>query len=239
MFLKAVSARDLPAVQAMLEKDPSLANARRPNGMSAVAVALFSIGKGETSFHDAATNELLRAIVARSPELDLFDTAALGTAEQLGKLLAADPATLTRRNSFGWTLLHLAAFAGNSANTELLLRQGAAIEARAESKFRNTPLQASLLSGQYATAKLLLDHGADALVRQSKGSTPMHEAALLGRQDLVQLLLDHGAELSSVADNGQTPLAEAIRGHHDELAAWMRTKGAVLGVQPDQEVTKK
>ncbi|MCU1244527.1 MAG: hypothetical protein JWN02_437, partial [Acidobacteria bacterium] len=238
-FLKAVATRDLPGVQAMLERDPALANARRPNGMSATSVALFSIGKGEKAFHDAATNEVLKTIVARSPRYDLFDTAALGTAAQLEAMLTADPAALTQRSPFGWTLLHLAAFSGNTANSELLLRKGAVIEARAESKFRNTPLQAALLSGQYATAKILLDHGADPLVRQSKGATPMHEAAFIGRQDLVQLLLDHGAEISSVSDNGQTPLAEAIRAHHDELAAWMKTKGAVTGVQPDEEVTRK
>jgi ankyrin repeat protein len=238
-FLKAVATRDLPTVQAMLERDPALANARRPNGMSAVSVALFSIGKGEKAFHDAATNEVLKAVMARSPRLDLFDTAALGTGAELEALLAADPARLTQRSPFGWTLLHLSAFSGNTANTELLLRKGAAIETRAESKFRNTPLQAALLSGQYATAKILLDHGADPLVRQSKGATPMHEAALIGRQDLVQLLLDRGAEINSVSDNGQTPLAEAMRGHQDELAAWMKTKGAVSGVQPDEEITRK
>jgi ankyrin repeat protein len=77
------------------------------------------------------------------------------------------------------------------------------------------------------------------MVRQSKGATPLHEAALLGRTDLVQLLLDHGAEINSVSDNGQTPLAEAMRGKYDELVVWMKTKGAVLGVQPDDEVLKK
>jgi ankyrin repeat protein len=55
----------------------------------------------------------------------------------------------------------------------------------------------------------------------------------------VQLLLDHGAEINSVADNGDTPLAEALRGKHEELAAWMKSKGAILGVQPDDEVLKK
>src|SRR5207253_8297410 len=69
-------------------------------------------------------------------------------------------------------------------------------------------------SDLYETAKILLEHGADPLVRQSKGFTPMHEAALLGRADLIELLLAHGAEINSMADNGHTPMAEAIRGHH-------------------------
>jgi hypothetical protein len=30
-----------------------------------------------------------------------------------------------------------------------------------------------------------------------------------------------------------------MRGKHDELATWMKAKGAVLGAQPDDEVLKK
>jgi ankyrin repeat protein len=235
-FLKAVASGDLPTVQSMLARDPALANAHRPNGTGAVTIALF-INKGG-AFFDPAKNDVLQEILAHKPQLNLFETAALGTPTQLEAMLT-DAADLTRRTPFGWTPLHMAAFGGNAATTELLLKKGATIEARATSIFRNTPLQAATLSGQYATAKILLDHGADALVRQSKGATPMHEAALLGRLDLVQLLLDHGAEINSVSDNGQTPLAEAMRGKHDDLATWMKAKGAVLGVQPDDEVLKK
>src|SRR6202008_2615458 len=108
-----------------------------------------------------------------------------------------------RPNKFGWTLLHMSAFAGNAPVTEILITRGVDVNARALSRFRNTPLQTAMLTGQYATAKILLDHGADAMVRQSKGFAPMHEAALLGRRDLVQLLLDHGAEINSMADNGK------------------------------------
>jgi ankyrin repeat protein len=240
-FFEAIEARDLAAVTSSLDGDPSLVNAQRANGTSAVTTALFAIGKGERGFHPVAKNDILQALLARSPKLNVFDTAALGTAAELDALLRHDPKNIHYRSAFGWTLLHVAAFAGNTGTTELLLNKGAPIEARAESRFRNTPLQTALLTGELATAKLLLDRGADALVRQHKGSTPMHEAALLGRQDLVQLLLDHGAELNSVSDNGQTPLAEALRGGHTELAEWMKAKGAVGAIQSDEDVdvTKK
>lgn len=238
-FFKAVGARDTATVRTMLERDPSLATSHNARGASAVIAAMFALRKGENAFVDPAKNETLQAILATKPELDIYETAALGTTEQLDAMLARDSGAVNRRNKFGWTLLHLAAFAGNAGNTELLLKKGAIIGARAESRFRNTPLQAALLSGQYATAKLLLDHGADPLVRQAKGASPMHEAAFLGRRDLVELLLKHGAELSPLSDNGQTPLAEAIRGGHDELATWMRSKGAVTGIQEDEEIAKK
>jgi len=227
-FLKAVNSGDVATVTSMLARDPALANAKNAKGTSAVISALF-INKGE-GFLDPAKNEMLHAILAQKPHLDIFETAALGTAAQL-EVMLTDGDAVKSRNHFGWTLLHMAAFGGNVANTELLIKKGAAIEARAASKFRNTPLQTALLSGQYATAKILLDHGADALVRQSRGFTPMHEGAISGRIDIIQLLLDHGAEMNSVADNGETPLAEAIRGKHDELVAWMKAKGAVVGIQ--------
>src|SRR3954452_20584749 len=226
-FLKEVNSGAAAAVKSMLARDPALANAKNAKGTSAVISALF-INKGER-FLDPAKNEILQAILAQKPHLDIFETAALGTAAQLDAMLT-DAGAINRPNHFGWTLLHLSAFGGNVATTELLLRKGAAIDVRAGSKFRNTPLQTALLSSQYATAKILLDHGADALVRQSKGFTPMHEAAQSGRMDIVQLLLDHGAEINSVADNGQTPLAEAIRGKHDDVVEWLKTKGVVGGM---------
>jgi uncharacterized protein len=231
-FLKVVNSGDAATVKSMLASDPALANAKNAKGTSAVISALF-INQGE-GFLDPAKNEILQAILAAKPRLDIFETAALGTAAQLDAMLT-DADVVNRRNHFGWTLLHLSAFGGNVATTELLLKKGAAIEARAASKFRNTPLQTALLSNQYATAKILLDHGADALVRQSKGFTPMHESAISGRIDILQLLLDHGAEINSVADNGQTPLAEAIRGKHEDVVAWMKTKGAVVGIQVIKE----
>ncbi|HKS25848.1 MAG TPA: ankyrin repeat domain-containing protein [Thermoanaerobaculia bacterium] len=221
-FLKAVSANDAATVRTMLDADPALVNAHTPKGTSAVIASMFILRNKET-FIPPQENEVLKAVLARKPKLDLFETAALGTPEQLEAMLKTSAVTA---RSFGWTPLHLAAFAGNVANAELLIAKGADVNARAETKFRNTPLQAALLSGQYATAKLLLDHGADALVRQARGFTPMHEAAELGRQDLIQLLLDHGAELNSRSDSGETPLSEAIRGKHDALAAWMKEKGA-------------
>jgi ankyrin repeat protein len=90
-----------------------------------------------------------------------------------------------------------------------------------------------MLTGEYDVAKLLLDRGADPLVRQAKGFAPMHEAAFLGRVDLIQLLLDRGAEINSRADSGRTPLGEAIRGKHPDAADLLRSKG---GVEPDKVI---
>src|SRR3954470_8682838 len=76
-FLKAVAGDDRPAVQSMLARDPALANAHSAKGMGAVTIALF-INKGE-GFLDPAKNEVLQAILATKPTLDIFEIAALGT----------------------------------------------------------------------------------------------------------------------------------------------------------------
>lgn len=218
-FVKAVSARDLTTVNSMLQADPALVDARNARGISVTLVALFAIPKGEETFLDPKSNDVLRAVLARKPKFGFFEIAAFGTAGQLDALLKADPKRVAERTPFGWTALHIAAFAGNAATTELLIARGADVNSRAVSKFRNTPLQTALLSGQYATAKLLLDHGADALVRQAEGFTPMHEAAESGREDLVKLLLAHGAEITSRADDGSTPLDVARKAKHDNVVA--------------------
>ena len=180
-------------------------------------------GKG---FTPVKANAELQALLKTNPPLDFFETAALGSAADLKRQLDRDSSLITARTTWGWTALHMAAFAGNVENAKLLIERGANIEDRAKTKFRNTPLQVAMLTGEYDTAKLLLDHGADPLSRQARGFTPMHEAALLGRTDLIQLLLDHGAELNSRSDSGQTPLTEAARGKHAEVVSFLKSKGA-------------
>jgi len=218
-FVKAVSSCDLPTVKSMLRSDPTLADTQNRRGVSVTLVAMFAIPKGEEVFLDPKSNDVLQAVLERKPKFGLFETAAFGTPEQLDALLKEDPKRIAERTSFGWTPLHIAAFAGNAGNTELLINHGADVNSRAKSKFRNTPLQTALLSGQYATAKLLLDHGADVLVRQAEGITPLHEAAQSGREDLIKLLLSHGAEITSRADDGTTPLDLATKAKHANVIA--------------------
>lgn len=225
-FFKVIEARDAVRVSAMLEEDASLLNATSERGASPLTMALFTSDKN--GFVAPQRNATLQAIAIRRPKLDLHETAAIGSAEQLAAML--DGSNVTMRNRFGWTPLHHAAFAGNVDTARLLLDRGADVNARAKSRFLNTPLLVATLTGQVEVAKLLLDRGADVLVRQAKGFTPLHEAALIGNMDLVRLYLGHGAELNSRTDDGRTPLSEALRGKREEVAEFLRSKGAVAGL---------
>lgn len=207
----------------MLAADPGTTVPKKP---SAVERAMFKIEND--GFTRVKSNDALKAVLAGKPYLDAYETAALGSAAQLRAFLGDDPSLVNKRNHFGWTALHFAAFAGNVETAKLLLDSGADINARAGSKFRNTPLQAALLTGEYDTAKLLLERGADVLVRQSQGFAPIHLAAESGRIDLVQLLLDHGAELNSRSDDGRTAYSEALRRNHSDVAEFLKSKGATV-----------
>jgi ankyrin repeat protein len=176
-------------------------------------------------FTPPASNKALQALLARKPALNFFEACGVGDAAEVARQLKRDPKLATAWTDFGWSALHLAAFSGAPGAVQLLLDRGAEINARARTKFKNTPLQTALLTGQLATAKLLLERGADPLVRQAHGFTPLQEAAQHGRRDLVDLLLAAGAEINSRADDGRTAVTEALRGKHPELADYLRSKG--------------
>jgi hypothetical protein len=176
-------------------------------------------------FTPPASNAPLQALLAKKPALTFFEACGVGDTAEIARQLKRDPKLATAWSDFGWSGLHLAAFSGVVGAVQLLLDRGADINARARSKFKNTPLQTALLTGQLATAKLLLERGADPLVRQAIGFTPLHEATLLGRRDLVDLLLAAGSEINSRTDDGRTSVTEALRGKHPELAEYLRSRG--------------
>jgi hypothetical protein len=218
----AIRRYDVPAVESALQEQPQLADAKDDKGRSAVIRAVFLMRNG---FVAPAKNEVLQALLKRHPKLDFWEMCAVGDAPGVRAALARDASLASTWHPIGWTPLHFAAFSGDVATTALLLDGGAQIHARARTPFLNVPLQAALLTGQEATARVLLERGADPLVRQNGGFAPIHEAALTGRRDLVDLLLEKGAEIDARANDGRTAVSEALRGGHTELAAYLRSRG--------------
>jgi hypothetical protein len=77
------------------------------------------------------------------------------------RALLAQGADLKRRNTQGWTPLHIAAAGGDPEIVTLLLQYGA--DVHAESNTGNTPLyNATVFGGRKAVIDLLLAHGAKA-----------------------------------------------------------------------------
>jgi ankyrin repeat protein len=169
---------------------------------------------------------VLAELLARGAPLDRFEAAALGDTARISKELAADPKYVEAENSFGWAPLHFAAFAGNIEAAKLLLDRGAAIDRRANTKFRNTPLQVSLLTRQDEMAAFLVSRGADVRVEQAEGFTALHEAAQNGSEKTVKLLLDAGADPNVRSTDGRTPLGIARKKGYDAIARLLASRGA-------------
>lgn len=210
-LMAAIVAKDVAAVRALLDREPSLVEAVSARGDRPLLRAIY---------HDApAVVALLRE---RGAEPDLFEAAALGDVARLRALLEAAPDGLAARSHDGWTALHLAAHFGQAAAVRFLLDRGADVAARSANRLANTALHAALAGGDRAVIELLLARGAAVNSRQHGGFTALHAAAQSGRLDLVDLLLAHGADVDIRSDAGQTTLDFALAGGHAAVAERLR-----------------
>ena len=69
------------------------------------------------------------------------------------------------------------------------------------------PAYCGASKGQFETLKLLVSHGADLWIRNSKGDMAIHEAAGSGRKDLLLWILRQRSSAANMANNdGRCPL---------------------------------
>jgi hypothetical protein len=135
-----------------------------------------------------------------------------GHLDAVKALLKRSPSLVSSRNSDGFTPLYSAADSGHTDVAELLLANGAEVDATA--KWGETPLAQAAARGHNEMVKLLLARGADVNAKDSADSTPLHRAAMAGRKDVAQLLLANKANASAKDFKSMTPLDwAAIQGH--------------------------
>jgi uncharacterized protein len=192
-LFEAIQAGDAGKVAEMLEADPALATARDAQDVSALMRARYRFDP-----------PLLDAVRSRVDELDVFEAAALGDVERLRAVLDADPALATAYSGDGFTALHFAAFFGSPAATSLLLERGAQVDALGQGWMTGTALHSAVSRREAEVARLLIEAGAGADLRQSGGWTPLHAAAANGDLADVELLLDAGADPSATNDEGRS-----------------------------------
>ncbi len=104
----------------------------------------------------------------------------------------------------GRILLHIAAKSGYVEATELLLANGAVVNAK--DLLKQTPLHLAARNGHLQTVELLIHSGADIEAEGMGGETPLCSAvcAESKRKDIVSLLLSAGASVDVESDT--TPL---------------------------------
>jgi hypothetical protein len=144
------------------------------------------------------------------------------------------------------TPLHWAASSDDVAVLDALLDAGADIDADGAVIAGGTPLEDSVAFGQWNTARRLVERGATVSFREAAAlgltdvvaerastadaehiSMPFWYACHGGRRTTAELLVHRGADIDWVAPwDGLTPLDAAQRSQADELADWLRARGA-------------
>jgi uncharacterized protein len=213
-FLQLIQSGDAAAVAAALENDPSLAEYRDAQGVSAL---LWSVYTGQRK-----VSILLAAKLATlGIPLDVFEAASTGDEARLQAILSENASAVQEFSSDGWTALHLAAAFGTPLSVGALIFRGARVDAVSQNAQQNQPLHAALALGKNpSTIELLVSHGADVNATQAGSFTPIFSAAAANRIDLAEMLMEHGANPHHASDQGKTPADFAREHGHAELAAW-------------------
>jgi len=201
---------DVPRLAELLRNDPGLVNARDENGNSPLLCAAYRGHPG-----------IVTLLLDNGAETGIFEATVLGNADRVKELLEESPDRADAVSPDGWTPLHLAAHFNRRNVAELLLANGAKVNAVSRDDSLapgNTPLHSACASGHYELAAFLLDNAAEVNAAQKNGMTPLHIAAGGHNAGLVQLLLDRKANPKAKDAEGRTPLAIAQHLERNELA---------------------
>ena len=204
----AIEGGDLETVRSIVRRSPELAGARNAEGLSAVLAARY---RNETDMVDA--------LLAADPPLDVYDAAAIGATDRLAALLDEDDSALNELSRDGMTVLHLAVFFGHPETARLALDRGAALHARAVPFGTPMPLHSAVAGNHASAVRVLLEAGADPNAEQTSGWRPLHSAAQHGNLEIVRLLLQHGADPDLRTGGGRAPADVAEGPARDEIVA--------------------
>ncbi|HEV3063678.1 MAG TPA: ankyrin repeat domain-containing protein [Vicinamibacterales bacterium] len=230
-MVEALRNDDTVAFSKAVAADPSLLNARGPEGSSPFMYAVL--------YSSAATlGGLLQQGADPNKPNDANATALMWAAKDLEKtrLLLDHGAKVNARSDDLRTPLMIAARrAGAAPVVRLLLDRGANPNPNAKPEAESSPLIEAIASGDAATVELLIQRGADARAAGQVGLSTavlancakcvellaaqitdasvytgsLQDTAVYGDIDAVRLMIDHGADVNAFDPLGRTPLMYA------------------------------
>ncbi|MGE5457502.1 MAG: ankyrin repeat domain-containing protein [Methanococcaceae archaeon] len=201
-----------------LKENPSIADIQMESGISLLQYAVYcrnaeaidlikKYRKLDLNIFEAACtgdNKIVMQLLRKNPELlnafSIDGFTLLGLASYFGhfplvkSLLkkGADPNTQSN-NQFKVAPIHSACSISNYEITELLLKNGANVDARQLHDY--TPLHSAAHNGRIEIAKLLIDNGADVNAKTDDGKTPLFIALEKDFKDTADLIVNYGGQL--------------------------------------------
>ena len=106
--------------------------------------------------------------------------------------------------------LHLSGILGSLEITQILLEQGADVNAKSKEGW--TALNEAVQKNDLKMAKLLVSYGANlnAQLDSPLGKTTLHIAVKYGNKEMVKMLLENGAEIDAIFSRPETPLYHSL-----------------------------
>ena len=147
----------------------------------------------------------------------IYAAVKAGDLEKVKAFLKYDPSLVREKgDEFEGTPLHRAADQGQTEIAELLLANGAKIDASDSMGAR--PLHWAADEDRKGVVELLLAKGVEVDIRDNDGHTALHHAAAKGSREVTKLLLAHQADVNAKGENEKTPLHWAVSSGDKEIA---------------------
>ena len=141
------------------------------------------------------------------------------------KRFLADGTDVNLKNDDGLTPLHKAAGMGEKEIAELLIAEGADVNAMFDGV---TTLHWAVELKEKGTAELLIEKGADVNV-QCHGISPLHSSVWRGDKEITEMLIAKGANVNSLNEDKGTPLdllsSKELEGVTAEIAILLHKHG--------------
>jgi uncharacterized protein len=152
-----------------------------------------------------------------------------GDADAVGALFARHPHVL-RNPGYAADFLHAAAEAGRTAVVARLVELGADVNAPRSRQVPDRPIGSASALDRLDTVRWLLAHGSDVNYEWDGWAPkcgPLTNAIVNDNLEMCRLLVDHGAALNVVDRTNRTPLTWALDEDRADIAAFLRSKGAI------------